>query len=279
MARSCSGPAPLVLPLDVTDMAAHEAALAAVLSRFGRLDVLVLNAGKSQRALAEHSPLALTRDIFEINFMAAVNLARVALPGMIARASGQLVVMSSIAGKIGTPVASSYSATKYALVRTSHASRMRSECAQHGYFDALRSEVSQFGVRVLLACPGPVDTGIGAKAFRAPGDETAPAAVHTHTPVRAPCLTSCAVRGREDAGAALRGPADARHAQPRVPAGGLDLPAAHPRAHLRERVSAVARARALHQGDRAEPEEGAAGGRQRVRHVGASCSTSLMPVV
>ena len=60
---------------------------------------------------------------------------------MISRGSGQIVVMSSLSGKLGTPVASSYSATKFAL---------------HGYFDALRTEVQHLGVSVSLLCPGPV---------------------------------------------------------------------------------------------------------------------------
>jgi short-subunit dehydrogenase len=132
---------PLILPFDVLVTEEHAVAYAAIKEKFGKLDVLVLNPGRSQRKLAVDTTLEETRSLFDLNFFSYVSLSRAVLPDMIARGAGQLVVVSSISGKIGTPVASTYSATKYAL---------------QGYFDALRAEVQHLGVHVSLICPGPV---------------------------------------------------------------------------------------------------------------------------
>ena len=133
--------APYVLPLDVLNTEAHILAYETITTNYGRLDSLVLNPGRSQRKLAVDTTLEDTRSLFDLNFFSYVSLAKAVLPDMIKRGSGQIVVMSSLSGKLGTPVASSYSSTKFAL---------------HGYFDALRTEVQHLGVSVSLLCPGPV---------------------------------------------------------------------------------------------------------------------------
>lgn len=120
VAASCIGKLkPFVLPLDVLDYDAQAKAYAQVIEKFGRIDSLVLNAGRSQRSLAEDFPLSGTKEIFELNVFSTINLAKLALPHMIERRSGQLVVVSSLAGKIATPISSSYSGTKFALVSPS----------------------------------------------------------------------------------------------------------------------------------------------------------------
>eukprot|EP01039_Chlorochromonas_danica_P008449 gene8449-9315_t len=151
---SAGGPEPLVLPFDVTQLDTHQTAFDQVLSKFGKLDVLVLNAGRSQRNLAVETPFEVTRDILELNFFSLVHLNKVVLPKLIEQKKGQIVVMSSVSGLLGTTVASSYSASKYAL---------------HGYFNALRSEVSLHNVAVSLVCPGPVETEISSHSFVNPG--------------------------------------------------------------------------------------------------------------
>lgn len=147
-------PAVLVVPLDVTDIAAHDAALQQVVSAFGRIDYLILNAGQSQRNLGLTAPLEDTRRLMELNFLSLVAMAKTALPTLVNQRSGRIIVMSSLSGIIGTPIASSYSASKFAL---------------HGYFNALRSEISGVhNVQVSVICPGPVESEISLKSLRDP---------------------------------------------------------------------------------------------------------------
>jgi len=139
-----------ILPLDVTDLPAQAVALEKVMGKYGHLDTLVLNAGRSQRALAVDFPLTDTKSLFDLNVFSYMELTRLVLPHMQKRHAGKIVVMSSLAGKMGVPISSSYSASKFAL---------------HGYFDAIRAEVSRDGVKVLMVCPGPVKSEIVAKAM------------------------------------------------------------------------------------------------------------------
>jgi dehydrogenase/reductase SDR family protein 7 len=147
------GERPYVMVFDVTQLAVHQSAVDSVIQKYGHIDHIVLNAGMSQRNTAVDTPLSVTQDLMHLNFMSVVSLAKEVLPGMIARKTGQIVVTSSLSGIIGTPLGSSYSATKFAL---------------HGYFNALRSEVAQHGLSVLLVCPGPVESEISSKAHRNP---------------------------------------------------------------------------------------------------------------
>jgi dehydrogenase/reductase SDR family protein 7 len=153
VARDCAnrGQMPLVLPLDVTDDAAQAATFSKIIEQFGHIDILVLNAGRSQRALAINTHINDTRSLFELNVMAYISLTRLVVPSFLKRGSGDIVVVSSIAGKVTTPVSSSYAATKHAL---------------QGYFDTLRSEVFAHGVGVLVVCPGPVKSEIVENAIR-----------------------------------------------------------------------------------------------------------------
>lgn len=87
-----------------------------ILAQFGRIDIIVLNAGRSQRNVAIETPLADTEQIMQLNFFSYVSLVQLVLPSMIERKAGQVAVMSSIAGIIPAPISSSYSASKFALV-------------------------------------------------------------------------------------------------------------------------------------------------------------------
>jgi dehydrogenase/reductase SDR family protein 7 len=155
VADSCAkfGERPFVLPLDVTNFEAQAAAYQTVVATFGHVDSLVLNAGKSQRNTALDTDLSVTQELLNLNFFSYVSLTKIVLPDMVARKQGQVVVTSSLSGIIGTPLGSSYSATKFAL---------------HGYFNGLRAEVDQYGINVLIACPGPVESEISSKAYRNP---------------------------------------------------------------------------------------------------------------
>src|SRR5262249_3258623 len=97
---------------------------------FGRIDVLINCGGISQRSNAMETLPEVEKRIMDTNYFSAVALSKAVLPGMIKNKSGQLIIISSITGKIGVPARSSYSASKHALV---------------GYFDALRAELKIAG--------------------------------------------------------------------------------------------------------------------------------------
>jgi short-subunit dehydrogenase len=144
-----------VVPLDLADPPSLEDAARAVQSDHGPPDVLVNNGGISQFAPAADTPLEVDRRIMEVNYFGAVALTKAVLPAMQQRGSGHVVVTSSLLGKISIPTRSAYAASKHAL---------------HGFFDALRAEVYDSGVRVTLACPGYVDTRVSANALTASGE-------------------------------------------------------------------------------------------------------------
>ncbi|WP_101676134.1 SDR family oxidoreductase [Alloalcanivorax mobilis] len=144
----------LVLPLDLTDSEAMPAAVEQVLARFGRIDRVVHNGGITQRALARDTALAVDRRIMEVNFFGAVALTKAVLPTFRQQGAGGFVVISSLVGELPTPKRSAYSASKHAL---------------HGFFEALRAEEHQAGVRVTMVLPGFVRTQVSVNALTGEG--------------------------------------------------------------------------------------------------------------
>jgi NAD(P)-dependent dehydrogenase (short-subunit alcohol dehydrogenase family) len=145
-----------VLPFDMADTAALEAAAGHVLAEYPRLDILVNNAGISQRALATDAPLNVDRRVMEVDFFGPVALAKAVLPRMLEQRAGHLVVTSSVAGKHGVPYRSAYCAAKHAL---------------HGYFDTLRIELLEYNIDVMLLVIAGVASDVGLHALTADGSE------------------------------------------------------------------------------------------------------------
>jgi dehydrogenase/reductase SDR family protein 7B len=139
----------MVLPFDLADTSNASGLAAQVMNKFGRIDVLVNNGGMSQRSEAMDTSSEIERMLMEVNYFAQVNLAKAVLPYMIRQKQGQIVVISSIAGKFGFFLRSSYSAAKHALF---------------GYFESLRLEVEKKGIDVLLVSPGKVKTNVSVNA-------------------------------------------------------------------------------------------------------------------
>jgi len=152
-----SGGDPLVLPLDLAQSDTFPGAVAAVLERFPRVDVLVHNGGISQRALVQDTQLDVDRRIMEVNYFGTVALTKAVLPAMLKAKTGHFVVISSVMGKIGTPKRSAYAASKHAL---------------HGFFHCLRAEVTDDGLHVTLVCPGYIRTEISKNALTGDGSPT-----------------------------------------------------------------------------------------------------------
>ena len=146
----------LILPFEVTDTVAMSAAIGTALEWTGSVEVLVNNAGISQRSEAINTSLQVYRDIIEIDLMAPIALTQAILPHMVARGSGKLVFMSSVAGKVGLPLRTAYCAAKHGLI---------------GYADALRAELSTKGVDVHVIAPGSVATNVSRNALNASGEK------------------------------------------------------------------------------------------------------------
>jgi short-subunit dehydrogenase len=139
-----------ILPFEATN---HDA-LPEVVETAGPVDILINNAGISQRSLAEDTAFAVYRTIMEVDFFAPVHLTKLVLPQMLARGSGHVAAVASVAGKVGSPQRTGYCAAKHAVM---------------GFFDALRTEVGGRGIRVTTIVPGFVRTEIGARALTADG--------------------------------------------------------------------------------------------------------------
>lgn len=144
----------LVLPFDLADTSNAPAYAQQIVQRFGRIDVLVNNGGYSQRSEAKDTATDIDRKLMEVNYFSAVALTKSVLPIMLQQKSGQLVVVSSIAGKFGFYLRSSYSAAKHAL---------------HGFFESLRLETEKQGIKTLIVCPGKIKTNISFNAVNASG--------------------------------------------------------------------------------------------------------------
>lgn len=142
----------LVSMLDVTDAAQRERSVCEAEARFGRIDVLVNNAGFGYLAAIEEGEDAEIRALFETNFFAAAALTRRVLPLMRSRSSGHIINISSVAGVIANPSTGFYSATKFAL---------------EGLSEALAKEVRRFGIKVTIVQPGPFRTDFYARPGRA----------------------------------------------------------------------------------------------------------------
>ena len=143
-----------VLPLDVTDYEACGTATEQVIGQFGRVDVMVHNAGISQRSYVHDTELSVYQRLLEVNFLSTVALTKAVLPYMKQQKSGQFIVISSVAGKVGTIMRSGYNAAKHAL---------------HGFYDSLRAESYDDGISVTIICPGYINTNVSVNALNEKG--------------------------------------------------------------------------------------------------------------
>ncbi|KHS48645.1 SDR family NAD(P)-dependent oxidoreductase [Novosphingobium subterraneum] len=144
----------LVLPFEATDYAAAARAADQAWGWKGRVDMLVNNAGISQRSLAVDTAFPVYERIVAVDLLAPIALTQALLPRMAERKSGRIVMVSSIAGKVGSPLRTGYSAAKFGLF---------------GYSDALRAEVAGLGIKVHVIAPGSIRTDVSRNAITADG--------------------------------------------------------------------------------------------------------------
>ncbi len=144
----------MILPMDMEQMDTFPALVQSVIDRFGRIDLLFNNAGLSQRGSTLETDFQVYRKLMEVNFFGVAALTKAVLPYMLHQGEGHIAVTSSVSGKLGSPMRSGYCASKHAV---------------HGFFDALRSEVSPKGVKVTIVCPGYIRTDISKNALAPDG--------------------------------------------------------------------------------------------------------------
>jgi len=146
----------LTLPFDVRDYDAMLAATERAIEWSGGLDGFVANAGVSQRSRATKTDIQVYRNIIDIDLVSQIAATQALLPHLTGRGSGKLVFVSSVAGKVGTPMRTAYSAAKFGLA---------------GYADALRAELSQAGISVHVVYPGSTATNVSRNALTDDGSE------------------------------------------------------------------------------------------------------------
>lgn len=141
----------LALDLDVTDPTQVKAAVAAAEQRFGRIDVLVNNAGYGYQSTVEEAEEQEIRDQFEANVFGLFAITRAVLPGMRRRRHGHIINITSVAGFIGFPGSGFYAASKHAV---------------EGFSDALHAEGRPLGIKVTCVAPGPFRTDWAGRSLR-----------------------------------------------------------------------------------------------------------------
>lgn len=128
-----------VIPLDLKNYKEMPEIAAKAVAAFGKIDILINNAGLSQRSLAMETDIEVDKPLMDVDFIGTVALTKATVPYMIRNKGGQIAVVSSLMGIFGAPMRSGYAAAKHAL---------------HGFFDALRAELYAQNISITMICPG-----------------------------------------------------------------------------------------------------------------------------
>ena len=148
------GATSFVLPIDLSQLDNPERIVKDALAITGKIDILVNNGGISQRGLAVETNMDVVKRIMEINFFGHVALSNALLPHFIKAGGGQFAVLSSLTGKFGYGLRSTYAASKHAL---------------HGFFESLAIENFKNNIHVTMICPGRILTNISINAINGDG--------------------------------------------------------------------------------------------------------------
>ncbi|MFV1978216.1 MAG: SDR family oxidoreductase [Myxococcota bacterium] len=151
---AASGSEAIALGCDVTRAKDCHETIRHVVDKWGRVDLLINNAGITHVGLVAETQTDVFRRVMDVNFFGAVNCTQAALPHLL-ESRGRVVVMSSVAGFAPLATRAGYAASKHALM---------------GFFGSLRAEHEEDGLGVTLVCPSFVRTGIGSRALAATGD-------------------------------------------------------------------------------------------------------------
>jgi len=144
----------IVLTHDISEYHLAKEKVKTAVDAFGKIDIMIHNAGISQRSLAIDTDIEVDKKLMETNYLGTVALTKALLPYYVKQHSGQFAVITSLTGKIGSPLRSGYAASKHAL---------------HGFFDSLRAEHTKDNIHVTLICPGYVITNVSMNALTGDG--------------------------------------------------------------------------------------------------------------
>lgn len=139
-----------ILIADLSMPDANEKVAGEAIKCFGKIDIVILNAGVTQRSLATETSLSVYRSLMEINFFSPLIITKKLLPLFQQQASGQIVVVSSMAGLMGFPRRTGYAAAKHALM---------------GFFETLQTENNIPGLAITIVSPGRINTPISLSAL------------------------------------------------------------------------------------------------------------------
>lgn len=153
-ARCKGGKRHFIVEFDITDTQATAAAYESAKAKVGQIHWLINNAGVSQRSLIMDTTEEVERQIMEVDYFAQTRLTRLLLPDMIAQGGGKIVMISSVAGLIGTQYRGAYSAAKAAL---------------HLWANSLRAELYEQGIEVATVFPGFIQTNVSINALTGDG--------------------------------------------------------------------------------------------------------------
>jgi dehydrogenase/reductase SDR family member 7B len=145
-----------VIDYDLSDINNIPSLCKKALEQTGHIDVIFNNAGISQRDLVLETDFEVDKKIMDVNYFAPVLMSKIILKSMLNNGGGTIAVTTSIAGKFGFPLRSSYSASKHAL---------------YGYFESLHAEYYDKNIRVCFICPGRVQTNISKYALKGDGQQ------------------------------------------------------------------------------------------------------------
>lgn len=138
-----------IVTLDLSDTKAIDQITAQVIAEH-QIDILINNAGISQRSLTMETDMIVYHKLMKVNFFGVIQMSKLVLPNMIEKGSGHVITITSVNGKLGSYMKSGYAASKHAL---------------HGFFDCLRAEIDGSGVDITLVTPGYVKTPISVNAL------------------------------------------------------------------------------------------------------------------
>lgn len=143
-----------VIPLDLKNYKDMPDIAKKVAEQFGKIDILINNAGLSQRSLAMETDIEVDKQLIDTDYIGTVALTKAVVPYMIRDKGGHIAVVSSLMGIFGAPMRSGYAGAKHAL---------------HGFFDALRAELFTQNIRITMICPGFIQTDISIHAVTGDG--------------------------------------------------------------------------------------------------------------
>lgn len=142
------------LPLDLEKADELKATAEQALTIFGQVDILINNGGVSQRSMAMDTQLEIDRKIMDINYLGTITLTKAVVAHMLERGTGLVATVTSVTGKFGTPWRSGYAASKHAL---------------HGFFDSMRAELEDKGIKFTLLALGFIGTKLSQVALKGDG--------------------------------------------------------------------------------------------------------------